>query len=90
MSGRAPASPLETAEIEKSIRNLKSQIEEARSTVAKLEGREQELNDRLSKEFGLKSLNAAVKEEERLDKQIGELDEKIKKKFSDLKEQYEW
>lgn len=81
---------MSTEEIKNKLQSLERQINEAKTTVANLEGREEELLKRLKEEFKVKSLPEAVKLLSKLEEEIATKEKTIKDKFAELQAQYEW
>lgn len=77
-------------EIQSELGRLKKGIDEAKTNIAKLEGREQELLNQLKSEHGLNSIEAAEKEVEKMKKQIEKKWEEIQRQFAKLQEEYQW
>jgi flagellar capping protein FliD len=77
-------------EIQGELGRLKAGIDEAKTNIAKLEGREQELLSQLKSEYGLNSIEAAEKEVEKMKKQIEKKEEEIRKQFTILQEDFQW
>jgi len=84
---------MESKEVKKIIselENLKEAIEESKELLARCEGRKQELEARLKKEFGIESLTEAEERIKALRDEINELEKKLERRFKKLKERYEW
>lgn len=77
-------------DIQSELGRLKKGIDEAKTELAKLEGREQELLRQLTSEHGLASIEAAEKEIEKLQTAKLLKEGEIRKDFDTLKETYEW
>ena len=64
--------------------DLKQEIEEAKETCTKLEGRKETLMEQLQKKFGVKTIPAAEKKLKAMEKEINEWDEKIETAIAEL------
>lgn len=62
---------------EKELLDLKREITETETEVTRLEARQQLLMEKLEKDFGVKTLEAAGQKIKKLEKQIKELDNSI-------------
>jgi len=77
-------------EITKELTSLKRGIDEAKTNLAKLDGREQETLSQLKNTFNLSSVEAAEKEIQKLEKEELALTTIIKEEYASLKEIAEW
>jgi len=68
--------------------NLKKEIDEARQTATELTGRQKQLMETLEKDWGCDSVAQAEKKAEKMDKEIEQLNQKIKEGVNELEEKY--
>ena len=77
-------------DIQVDLKNLKDNIDNAKTNLAKLEGRETELLKQLKKDFGVNTIEEAEKKITQLEKEYKKKKESIEKDYKTLKEQYDW
>jgi len=77
-------------DIQKDLKQLKDNIDNAKNNLAKLEGREIELLKQLKKDYQINSIEDAKKEFTRLDKDYLKRVDVIEKDYKKLKEDYDW
>jgi flagellar biosynthesis chaperone FliJ len=77
-------------DIQEDLKNLKDNIDNAKTNLAKLEGRESELLKQLKKDFGVNTVEEAEKKIAQLEKEYKKKKESIEKDYKTLKEQYDW
>lgn len=77
-------------EIVKKLDNLGTKIESAKKTINQLEGRKEELLNRLKKEFEVSDIEEAKKLLEEFKEYEKELSALIEKEFNKLQEDVKW
>ena len=77
-------------DVVRELERLKEAIQDAKESLARYEGRRQELLARLEKEFGIKDLEEAKERLDALREEIAECEKELDKKFEELKEKWEW
>jgi uncharacterized membrane-anchored protein YhcB (DUF1043 family) len=77
-------------DIQKDLKQLKDNIDNAKNNLAKLQGREMELLKQLKKDYQINSIEDAQKEFTRLDKDYLKRVDAIEKDYKKLKEDYDW
>ena len=76
--------------ITQELNRLKKSIDEAKKSVANLQGRKDESLKRLKEEFAFTSIDSAQKWVLKAEKELQKADTEIKARFTKLKENYEW
>lgn len=74
----------------KELSKLSTQIEAAKKEESILEGRIKEIESRLLKDYGFKTIDEAYKWVEKESKEIEDLEKEIEGKYQELKENYAW
>jgi len=80
---------MKTDEIIDKLEGLEEDFEEKKKSLARDEGRLESLQERMEKEFGIKSLKKAESELIRLDKEIEESEKELHEKYKNMKEAME-
>lgn len=68
---------------------IKEKIETAKTSKSKLEGKKENLMQRLKDDYGCETLEKAEKKKKKLQTEVDELEEEIEMKSLDFKEKYE-
>ena len=74
---------------EQQLLKLKEDIDQAKSKVSELKGRQQSLNEQLSEEWGCSTIKEAEAKVKKLEKEITDLDNKINEGIKELEEKYD-
>lgn len=74
---------------EQQLLKLKEDIDQAKSKVSELKGRQQSLNEQLSEEWNCSSVKEAEAKVKKLEKEITDLDNKINEGIKELEEKYD-
>jgi len=77
-------------EINRELQQLKEEIEEGKTERANLDGRREEVQERLKNEFSVKSVDVGRRREKEWGKKLDGLEVSIRKDFQKLKEEYSW
>jgi archaellum component FlaC len=77
-------------EIVKSLERLDSSIKNAEKEFSSLGGQLKMLQERLEKEYGVKTLDEAEKLISKLEKGVSEGEAEIEQAFTELKNNYDW
>ncbi len=77
-------------DIQNELNRLKIGIEEAKTEIARLEGRRQELLRQLKSEYGIESMEEAEERLKELQKEKVAKEEEIRAAFLALKSEYDW
>jgi archaellum component FlaC len=77
-------------EIVKSLERLDSSIKTAEKEFSSLGGQLKLLQERLEKEYGVKTIEEAEKLVSKLEKGVSEGEAEIKQAFTELKNSYDW
>lgn len=73
---------------EKGLLSIKKEIDDAKAKVSELTGKQQYLLQELKQKWGCSSVSEAEKELKSLEKEIADLDAKIKKGMKEVEEKY--
>jgi predicted nucleic acid-binding Zn-ribbon protein len=73
---------------EQELLKIKQDIETAKTEVSQLKGKLQHLMEQLEKDWKCKTIEDAQKKLSTIDREITQLDEKIKKQTKELEEKY--
>lgn len=76
--------------IQTDLTELKKNIDLAKTNLAKLDGRNQELLLQLKKNHGLSSIEETNERIQSLTKEIAEEEKRIEKEYAALREEYDW
>lgn len=73
---------------EKELLKIKERIDDAKSEINKLEGKQASLLDQLKEQFNCSSIKEAEKQLDKQSKQIEELEQQIEEGVAELKNKY--
>ncbi len=79
---------MKTDEIIEHLEDLEDKFEEKKESLARDEGRLESLQERMMKDFGVKTLKAAKKDLSKLDKEITSSEDELHSKYTELKERF--
>ena len=79
---------MKTDEIIEQLEDLEEKFEEKKDSLARDEGRLESLQERMMKDFGVKTLKAAEKDLANLDKEITGSEDELHSKYNELKERF--
>ena len=79
---------MKTDEIIEQVEELEDKFEEKKESLARDEGRLESLQERMMKDFGVKTLKAAEKDLSKLDKEINSSEDELHSKYTELKERF--
>jgi uncharacterized membrane-anchored protein YhcB (DUF1043 family) len=77
-------------DVQTELQRLKENIDNAKSNLSKLEGREEELLNQLKKDFGVTSVAEADKKIKEMQKEYDKIEKHIEDEYKKLKDQYDW
>jgi len=77
---------MRTDEIIEKLEELEKTFDEKKESLARDEGRLESLEERMDKDFGIKTLGGAENELEKLDKNIESDEEELHEKYTKMKE----
>ena len=76
------------ADVAAELLRMKKQIEETKDKKSRFEGKLSSLMDRLQKEFGCETVEAAGMLQEKLSKEVAEKESQLNAKIAEMREQY--
>ena len=80
--------PIDTKEVEKTLKAVKLKIEKAREDLAESKGQKKALLSTLKKDYNLENFIEAQQTVEKLTKEVEFLGNEIEKKYTELREKF--